>query len=544
MDAPAVKWSCSSHWLIALLAGYFTIVLNCALWRYAWNNIEIDGFASGLFAASMPLVLFLALHLLFNFACWPWIGKPLIAFLLVVSSGAAYYMFEFGVFIDPGLIRGVLEATPREAGEIITLRSALWVLCLGAIPAAAVVAVRVSYRPASREILGRLAAAGAALALLGLLGLFFYKDYVIVGRNHKDVVGLVNPANYLSAGVRHFRRVARARQPLVKIDEDASHKPFDDPYKTVLVLIVGESARSMNFSLNGYPRQTNPRLAGEDVVSFKEVVAGGTYTAYSLPFLFSSLGRREFDLNRAPSQENLVDLAQQCGYRVLWRDNNTGGKGVNTRVPTEDFFRGGQGPLWNGDSYYDEILLVGLEDWLRRLDSDAFIVLHMIGSHGPSYHRRYPPAFKRFVPACETANIQNAPREEIVNTYDNTILYTDHVIAEAIAILKKFPELEAGLIYVSDHGQSLGENGIYLHGLPYALAPEEQKRVPMVLWMSETMKREDHIDFEGLRKSMERQPLSHDHVFHSVLGLLEIKSKHYNPALDIFANHRTESLPE
>ena len=197
----------------------------------------------------------------------------------------------------------------------------------------------------------------------------------------------------------------------------------------------------------------------------------------------------------------------------------------------------------DGKYCQDELLLEGLEEFLTNLKGHAFIVLHTIGSHGPTYYRRYPDEFKQFTPTCDTEEIQTCTKEQIVNTYDNTILYTDHILSSIIDILKKFPAYETGLLYVSDHGESLGENGIYLHSLPYWIAPKEQTSVPMVVWMSEVMKNSSHIDYDCLKKKAMVGNFSHDHLSHSLLSLMEVDSKWYDKKLDIFDSCRTSPLP-
>ena len=187
-----------------------------------------------------------------------------------------------------------------------------------------------------------------------------------------------------------------------------------------------------------------------------------------------------------------------------------------------------------GSYCHDDILTDGLEERIGKLERDTIIVLHMMGSHGPTYFKRYPESFRRFLPACDTADLQNCTREQIINTYDNTILYTDYVVSSVIDILKKYPELESSMIYISDHGESLGENNIYLHGLPYAIAPEEQKKVPMILWLSQKLR--DKTDYGCLQKKGQNGRYSHDNFYHSVLHLAGIKSLTYNSGLDWFEN--------
>jgi lipid A ethanolaminephosphotransferase len=166
-----------------------------------------------------------------------------------------------------------------------------------------------------------------------------------------------------------------------------------------------------------------------------------------------------------------------------------------------------------------------------------------MGSHGPAYFKRYTEEFKKFTPTCDTADIQTCAKEQIINTYDNTILYTDYILSSIIDAAKKSSDYKIGVLYVSDHGESLGENNIYLHGFPYKLAPKEQKQIPMILWMSESMKKYSYIDYDCLKKEAFAKHYSHDNLFHSLIGLLEIKSKVYDKNEDLFNTCRTKELP-
>ncbi|MDR3078111.1 MAG: phosphoethanolamine--lipid A transferase [Planctomycetota bacterium] len=527
----------------AICAVYFMSVMNIAFWRYVWRHIELSDARSYVFALSLPLAFFLAFFAAFSLILWPWAGKPILGLLLVLSAAANYFMVNLNVHIDSEMIRNLFETNPGEAAEMITLSGALWVAGLGLAPALALWKTKIVYGSPWREAARRTAGILLALALFAGIGALLYKDYSSSARNNKVIGKLLNPANYVSSFISYVNKIRRANQEFAVIDDDPNHVPYEDPYYTVLILMIGETARAKNFSLNGYERETNPKLARQDIVNFPNVSASGTATAFSLPCMFSHLPRSKFNIDDSYQSENLLDVMAKAGYDVLWLDNDGGSKGVAQRVPYVDLMRDGKPPHRNGDTCFDEVLLDGLEEKLAGIRQDTVIVLHMMGSHGPSYYKRYPEAFRKFTPTCDSAEIHNFPTEEIVNTYDNTILYTDHVVSETIDILKRFPKHEAGLIFVSDHGESLGENGLFLHGFPYAFAPQEQIRVPMLLWMSETMKREDHIDYEKLGKAAGGLELSHDNLFHSVLGLVEIDTELYDPSLDFFREFRTKSLP-
>ncbi|EEO27074.1 phosphoethanolamine transferase [Oxalobacter paraformigenes] len=537
------RFHLKSQWLILLAALYFTTALNLGLWRYFIAHLEISGIRMFFFGISVPVFIFTALYLIFNFILVPYLAKPLLIFLLAVSSVTNYFMCNFGAFIDSNMIRNALETNSREAFDLVTFHAISWVVLGGVIPSLFLLFTKIEYHVFRKECRIRLSAIfGCALVIGGIAALFF-KEYAAFGRNHREMPRLINPVNYLHATVRYYRLQSLVNRQLQRLDETAKLVPYEDAAPTVFIMIVGETARSANFSLNGYPRETTPLLSREDVISFKNVYSCGTATAISVPCMFSNMPKNRFNADNAKYSENLVDLMQQTGFQVLWRENDDGCKGVCNRVPHENMVQMNDIRYCDGKSCFDEVLLENLEAYLANVKKDAFIVLHAIGSHGPTYYKRYPDSFKKFTPACDTADIQKCTREEIVNTYDNTILYTDFIVSKAIHTLKKFPHLESGLLYVSDHGESLGENNVYLHGLPYAMAPDEQKKVPMILWMSENMKKFDHLDYACIAKKAEENRYSHDNLFHTLLALMEIKSSTYDKSLDIFDECRLDPLP-
>ena len=220
----------------------------------------------------------------------------------------------------------------------------------------------------------------------------------------------------------------------------------------------------------------------------------------------------------------------------IWLENDDGCKNVCHRITLEDMVATQNPKHCEKDFCRDEVLLEGLEERIAKLKGNTVIVLHTMGSHGPTYYKRYTDDFKKFQPTCDTSDLQKCSKEEIVNTYDNTILYTDFIISSVIDILKKFPQYETGLIYMSDHGESLGENNLYLHGLPYAIAPDEQTKVPFLVWLSPQLKQAAKLDTVCLKKDARLGSYSHDNLFHSILGLLDIQTKVYNPKLDVFQN--------
>jgi lipid A ethanolaminephosphotransferase len=321
------------------------------------------------------------------------------------------------------------------------------------------------------------------------------------------------------------------------VGADAKRTAVAHAKPLLTLLIVGETARADNFSLGGYARSTNPLLAQRDVLYFSNVHSCGTATAISLPCMFSDLPRSEFDLNAAKHRDTVLDIMQRAGLAITWVDNQSGCKDVCDRIPGENASQYAATPC-NNDECLDDILLQVLDDKLATLMTDSMLVLHPMGSHGPTYYRRVPPDHVIFKPTCATERIETCTREQIVNAYDNSIAYTDYVLAGLIDRLKQHQDrLDSVLIYVSDHGESLGENGLYLHGEPYSIAPDYQKHVPMLMWFSEGAPTRLGIDLECMR-AKQPQPLSHDDVAHTLLGLNGVMTSVYRPQLDLFYSCR------
>jgi lipid A ethanolaminephosphotransferase len=304
----------------------------------------------------------------------------------------------------------------------------------------------------------------------------------------------------------------------------------------VLVIVLGETARAQNFSLLGYARDTNPELAKLPITAFSNVKSCGTSTEISVPCMFSPYGRADYDESRIRNSESLLDVLARAGYRVRWIDNQSGCKGVckGAGVEYEKIDPALAPDLCRDGECYDEVLARRLETVLPEVRENTVFVLHMMGNHGPAYFRRYPAAFRRFVPDCATAELRDCSREQVVNAYDNAIGYTDHVLARVVGVLNGAAgRLDSAMLYVSDHGESLGENGLYLHGIPYAIAPEQQTHVPMMVWLSPAMSRGGDVSARCLRAKAD-SALSHDNLFHSVLGLLDVSTSVYREERDIF----------
>ena len=523
----------SAQKIIFIATVYFATVLDLSFWRFVWNTVEVTNFTGVIFAISLPFFIFLTLWMFFNLIFIKYIGKFLLCTLLIVSAAANYAMFTYGIFIDSDMYRNVVETDINETMDLLTFKSFIWVLLIGVLPAFLLTVTHVNYMSFIKEAGRRALNLLIALALLGGFAACTYKEYASYGRNYNEVRKLINTFNYIYATGRYYQRESLKYREFVTLDYNPSFMRLSGNEKRVLVVVLGETARAADFSLYGYEKETNPMLKAENPIVFKNVASCGTATAVSVPCMFSHMNRDDFNVNDAKFTQNVLDIALSAGYSVSWLENNSGCKGVCNRIPTEDL-RASDDPKWCKGGYcYDEILLDGLDEKLQNLKYNSVIVLHMMGSHGPSYFERYPDKFKKFQPTCDTADLQDCTREQIVNTYDNTILYTDYVVANVIEKLKAYPQYQSAMLYISDHGESLGENNIYLHGLPYKIAPDYQKQVPMILWLSDKMAESNKINVDILRQKAETSEYSHDNFFHTLIGLTDIKTTVYKRDMDL-----------
>ncbi|MBJ3817083.1 sulfatase-like hydrolase/transferase, partial [Shimwellia pseudoproteus] len=254
---------------------------------------------------------------------------------------------------------------------------------------------------------------------------------------------------------------------------------------------------------------------------------------------FPNMGRKHYDAERAANSEGLMDVVQKTGVSMLWKENDGGCKGACKRIPTIEIDPKADAKQCDGETCYDGVMLENVDDEISKKSGDKLIAFHFIGSHGPTYYRRYPPEFRHYMPECARSDIENCTQEQLVNTYDNTVRYTDYVLAQMIEKLKQYSDrYNTVLVYVSDHGESLGESGLYLHGTPYKLAPDQQTHVPMQVWMSPGFRAEKHIDLTCLKNNAAHNSYSHDNLFSSVLGLWDISTTVYDPNSDIFHSCR------
>ncbi|HBT12485.1 MAG TPA: phosphoethanolamine transferase EptA, partial [Erwinia persicina] len=458
---------------------FFTLILNGLFIARAWKLIPYQGLHDYLYAATLPVVLFCAFLLIFNVVALPWIRKPLLLVLIIASAAANYFMYSFGTVIDTNMIQNVFETDLQEATALFSIKYMLWMLLLGLLPAALMVLTRIeNNRPWWMSITWRLVTSLAAILLVLLIAALFYKDYASMIRNNKGLVKMITPPNVVSS-IGHYadNRWFAGSQALVRIGQDARKGPVlaGEKKKTLVIFVLGETARAENFSLGGYARETNPKLKRDNVIYYRNATSCGTETAISVPCMFSNMTRQQYNANLAHHQEGLLDVMAHAGVNVLWRENDGGCKGACDRVPHTDMTQWRVSELCKTDYCLDDVLLHRLNNYIGSVKDDTVIVLHQMGSHGPAYYLRYPAEMRQFTPTCDSNQIQDCDPQALVNTYDNSILYTDSMLDSTISLLKSWGDkYNVALIYLSDHGESLGEHGMYPHGTPYLFAPSQQ----------------------------------------------------------------------
>lgn len=545
-SAPPSERAIHPSWLLLLVSVWLASVCNWPLWRELAQLPGQGGLRAWGFALGFALIVAAGNAALLSLLAWRWTLRPAAALLVLMAAFGAYFMRAYGITIDDGMLLNVLQTDPAEARELLDVRLFGTVLLLAAPPL-----LLLYRRPLLRlSVWRQLAHNGllllGALALIVLCLLLVYQDFASTMRNHPRLRYLINPLNSVYAlghlATRPLRIDASVLLPLGR-DAHPGASYANQTEAPLLLLVLGETGRSQNFGINGYARQTTPLLAvRKDLVSARQAWSCGTSTAASLPCMFSHLGRDGYQA-RSANYESLLDVLQHAGLGVVWVDNQSGCKSVCDRIGASHIHATQSDPALcpGGGDCLDHVMLERLDAYLAALPAEqrqrgSVVVLHQIGSHGPAYYKRSAPEHKKFLPECRSAALQECERQQVLNAYDNSIVETDHFLDAVIGWLRARGALaQTAMLYVADHGESLGENNIYLHGLPYAIAPDVQKHVPWITWLSPAMQSRARLSLACLQQDQAGRRISHDHFFHSVLGLMDVATSVYRPEWDLFA---------
>lgn len=521
--------------LVIALAIYFSVFLNDALWdalletqRGLWPTQRWTFFwvtTIGITAFQVALL---------SFFVWGRFTKLAVGLLAFIAAITHYFSDQYKVMFDTSMIRNALATNLQESSELLTFK-AVGLVLLYLLPVLVVLrfyrAPRISFgQQVSAKLLTVFVALSVSIAAAG----FQYKSLSSAIRNHGHIRHLVLPASPILA----FARTASANTTSTGIEKEPldlnPQRPVEAGQKPLLtVVFLGETVRAQNWGLSGYARQTTPQLAQiskQELFNFLYAQSCGTNTETSVPCIFSGIGRGQYNEKWIKQHESVLALMQRAGVDVTWIDNQSGCKGACDGIATihaKTLVDQKQGQ----DDNLDEVLIKGLSSTVSKTPKDQVVVLHMLGNHGPAYYKRYPQNQTYFKPVCQDNNLTNCSRESIVNTYDNAIRYTDDILAKTIKQLNQIQDRSVSLIYVSDHGESLGEKGLYLHGVPYAFAPEEQTRVPFFFWFPQRTQKALGLDHQCLARKASR-PTEHDLLAHSLLGLYRISSSVYQKQRD------------
>jgi lipid A ethanolaminephosphotransferase len=537
-------------WLIIVSSLWLASIGNLALWQELTRLPEMNDWRAVWFGIAFAALIASLLCMLMSLLCWRWTLKPVIALFLTSAAFGAYFMLSYRVVIDSSMMVNVLQTDLRESLDLFSWKLVVTVLFLAVLPIVVLWKLQVNRLTVLKTLAGNVQLFLASCVVAAVAVFPVYQDFASSMRNHIQLRYLINPLN-------SFYGLAQLAVPSLKnptgtlqtIGDDAKLGPMytNQPKIPLLVLVIGETARSGNFGINGYDRDTTPLLkaikkntdqSGE-LTTQSDAWSCGTTTATSLPCMFSHLGKSAYE-NKQADYENLIDVLNKAGLAVIWLENQSGCKGICDRVYRAATQNSKDPELCSTGECFDEIMLKNLDIRLQEVPYDklsrgAVIVMHQMGSHGPAYYKRSPEVLKKFKPECTNNALQECTRTEVVNAYDNSIVYTDYFLSKVISMLKsKAATLQGGMLYVSDHGESLGENNLYLHGLPYAIAPYVQKHVPWISWFANDFIGRHNLDTDCL-ESRAGKKLSHDNYFHTVLGLMDIQTEVYKTDLDAYA---------
>jgi len=554
---PRAPWTRLNQWLdrprslqsvILWLSLYLVLTANWPL----WNELARIGGAPSTYLPTiiaMSLLTLCGSVAILSFTAWSRWLKPLWFLVVVLAAVVQHYMLAYRVVMDPSMIANALQTDPNEARDLMSWRMAFNVLVVTVPAGWALWRVRI----APQRIFSKLWRNVALLLLAVVVALVtivsMNRQLAPLMRNNVHLRYMMNPiASLYSTASVFIKPMFKHSGKLIPITAGTtlgtSYASQTRP--PLFVVVVGETARADHFALNGYARDTTPELAKRGVLSYREVRSCGTNTLASVPCMFSPLGKEGYE-SRKDDYENLVDVLQAAGLAVFWLDNQAGCKGVCERIPNASAFANldadTKKALCDGDECLDDVMLKGLDERIAALPAERrakgiVLVMHQMGSHGPAYYKRSAPELKRFTPECKTNALAECGHAELMNVYDNSIAQTDHFLGQTIDWLKsQSKQYDPAMLYVSDHGESLGEYGLFLHGVPYSFAPDAQKHVPMVTWFSEGMAERRKLSKSCMEAGLDA-PLTHDNLYHTVLGVMDVSTPTYKPALDALASCR------
>lgn len=528
--------------LMGLVAIFLTCTANVTFFKQVVSIYPLaNSFSTNWgFVLSTALLLLAVMSLLLLLVGYRFILKPVLIFMLLTASVTGYFTDVYGTVYDTHMLQNALQTDTAEASDLMNIKFITRIVLLGIIPTVLVIKSKVHYPPLKKAILQRLLAIVASITLAGVALAPFSSQYASFFREHKPVRFYTNPITPIYSVAKlagaEYDKWTRPTETIMHASDAKQITKAGERKPKLVVFVVGETARADHVSFNGYSRDTFPQLAKiSGLTNFSNVTSCGTSTAYSVPCMFSYTGESDYDVDTASYHENVLDTLHSLGVNILWEDNNSDSKGVMNRLPAqlfEDYKTNKNNTQCNNafGECRDTGMLIGLEDKVAKMgQGDTLIILHQMGNHGPAYFKRYDEQFAKFTPVCETNELATCDQQSIINAFDNALLATDNFLAKTIGWLQtQQSQYDVTMLYVSDHGESLGENGIYLHGMPKQFAPESQRHVPAFIWRGDD-NGDNHGDSHGKNNAQQAinedaRALSHDAITPTLLKLFDVQT--------------------
>lgn len=494
---------------VMLMSAVIFILFHFPFFKFVFSNVDYKSLNGVILIISLIVLMLVVnafvLYLIFFLSRI--VGKVLLVLFFIVNSIAIYFVTTYGVIIDESMIGNVFNSNYDESSSYFSVKLILYILLLGVLPGIYIIKVKITNVPLKKF----LTTASLSLLFIVLLAFANATNWLWIDKNSKRLGGLAMPWSYsVNTPLFYIHKYKKNKKEIL-----LPNATITDNRKSVVVLVIGESARKQNFSLYGYGKNTNPLLSKTANVFHFDATSSATYTTAGVKSILEHK-------NTGDLYEILPNYLYRNNVEVIWRTTNWGEPPIHIKnyEKRENLIPDCKGEGCN----YDEILLTGLkEEILASKRNKILIVLHTSTSHGPTYSKKYPPRFETFKPVCNSVELGNCSRNELINAYDNTIVYTDYILSKIIEDLKGLKEYNSTMFFVSDHGESLGEKNLYMHGLPLSIAPKEQYEIPFIVWVS-----------DGSKQLKPNKMLSQNHVFHSVLNFLSVQSPVYDEQMNIF----------
>jgi lipid A ethanolaminephosphotransferase len=489
------------------------LLYNIPFFSYVADNTN-ESVGGKIFLLASLVIIMLALNFMMAYLTMFLLklaGRILIAILSIINATAVYFILTYNVMIDATTVENVFNTRYSEASGFFSWSLWLYIFALGVLPALYCLLQPVVYGKVKKMLV---CCGLSSVVVLGIAAMNIGHS-LWIGQHDTELGGLLQPWSYLVNTIRVESSRHDEQAEEIKLPDGS----IADQEKAVVVLVIGESARKANFQLYGYERQTNPLLSKQKGLKVYQANSCATYTTAGSKAILEPKNSDEL-------YELLPNYAFRTGVDVSWRTSNWGEPPIHIDEYLTDTDLAALYPDEN--SQYDGILFAGLRERIESSKKDkVLIILHTSTSHGPKYADKYPKAFEVYKPVARNVEEGEKNIDWLVNAYDNTIRYTDYLLDSLITTLSTMNDWHSAMIFISDHGESLGENKMFMHGLPMKLAPKEQYEIPFLVWTSE--------DFRTYKPDSELPEVLEQHyIFHSVLNLLAIESPAYNKDFDIF----------